>query len=787
MRLISRTIFREIISSSLLGAVLFTFILFLHSSRILFEFLVRNSGTPSSVAYLFALTFPQALPFAIPLGVLVGTLITLSRMSTDGEITAMRAAGVPGRRVAPAIFVFGFLSMLIAAASSLWLTPWSIREQFRVMNVMLAKQLTADIQPRVFEEQFPNTILYVSDITSGQTSRLRRIFMADITPIGERKPGTAERGDTPRVTLATDAMALPDVAHNRIQLQLHNGTSYETDKDNYYHISGSPIGDQVLEAQKRDEQKNSHPATEFDTVPLFREAYRKPEIEPDQRLEDRIEFQRRLVMPIACVLLALSGVPLGITRRRAGKSTAVVLTVVLAFIYYMGLVSCVSMARQGTLRPEIGMWIPNIVFAVFAIVMIARLEKPGDRDITGLIAGFFSGIFSSVTRAPQRGARALERLQPRGFALLPQVIDTYVLTSFLFYFVLLVTSFVLIFHVFEFFSLLSDILKNHPAMQRVLSYHLFLTPRLIYEFTPIGVLAAVLVAFGVLSKHNEITAFKACGVSVYRLAVPILIAGFFLSGSLFAFDHYWVPEADRRQDALRAEIKGKHPQTYLRPDRQWIYGKNDDRVFYYKYFDPAEHVMVDVNVYEIDSAHFRLKRHIAASRARWDPSLGAWVFQNGRSWDMDPACPGCPPTHYESFAGGIHMFPELEETPDYFLHEVKQSHQMNFQELQDYITDLQRSGFDTIPLQVQLNKKFSVPLFALIMAMVSLPFAFVAGNRGAMAGVGISLAIAISYWSIGQLFEQIGNLNQLPPGLAAWSPDVIFSLAGLYFLARMRT
>jgi lipopolysaccharide export LptBFGC system permease protein LptF len=80
-----------------------------------------------------------------------------------------------------------------------------------------------------------------------------------------------------------------------------------------------------------------------------------------------------------------------------------------------------------------------------------------------------------------------------------------------------------------------------------------------------------------------------------------------------------------------------------------------------------------------------------------------------------------------------------------------------------------------------------VPLFALIMAMVSIPFAFVAGNRGAMAGVGLSLAIAIAYWSVGQLFEQVGNLNQLPPRIAAWSPDVIFSLAGLYFLARMRT
>ena len=81
-----------------------------------------------------------------------------------------------------------------------------------------------------------------------------------------------------------------------------------------------------------------------------------------------------------------------------------------------------------------------------------------------------------------------------------------------------------------------------------------------------------------------------------------------------------------------------------------------------------------------------------------------------------------------------------------------------------------------------------MPLFALIMAMVSIPFAFLAGNRGAMAGVGVEpRASSIAYWSVGQVFEQIGNLSQLPPRVAAWSPDVIFSLAGLYFLARMRT
>jgi LPS export ABC transporter permease LptG len=396
-----------------------------------------------------------------------------------------------------------------------------------------------------------------------------------------------------------------------------------------------------------------------------------------------------------------------------------------------------------------------------------------------------------VRKAPAAPRKKTGRSGPRvwvsRFALLPEVVDTYILSSFLFYFLLLLVSFVLIFHVFTFFQLLSDIIKNHQTVSTVLNYHLFLTARLVYEMTPLAVLAAVLVCFGLLTKHNEVTAFKACGISVYRLSVPVLVAGLSLSIGLFVFDHTLVPEWDRRQDALYNQIKGKAPQTYLRADRKWVYVREYDRVYYYKYFDPITRAMQGVNVYEMDAKSFRLKKQITAERARWEPALNQWVFENGRSWDLAVNCTACGPTGFNNFLGGTATFPELEEAPDYFVHQVKQSWQMNFQELQVYIAELQHSGLDTIPLQVQLQKKFAVPLFALIMAMVSIPFAFLTGNRGAMAGVGLSLGIAITYWSVGQLFEQVGNLNQLPPRLAAWSPDVIFSLAGLYFLARMRT
>jgi LPS export ABC transporter permease LptG len=338
------------------------------------------------------------------------------------------------------------------------------------------------------------------------------------------------------------------------------------------------------------------------------------------------------------------------------------------------------------------------------------------------------------------------------------------------------------FHVFTFFELLSDVIKNHIPMSKVFTYLFFLSPRVIYSSTPVSVLTSVLVVFGVLTKNNEVTAFKACGVSMYRLTVPILAGGLLLSGGLFAFDHYWVPDADRIQDALRSEIKGRPAHTSLDPSRTWFYGL-EDRIYNYKYFDQKAKVMLGVNVFEIDPATFRLKRHIAAERASWVPAVNAWVFQNGWSRDLK----GYEEASVFDFAGGVKVFPELKETPDYFVKEALQSSQMNFLELHSYIGDLQQSGFDTIQLQVQLYKKFSVPLFAFILALVSAPFAFQAGNRGGMAGIGMSFVIFVAYVSIDQFFEQLGNLSELPPQLAAWSPDVVFSLVGLYFLARMRT
>src|SRR5688572_19641802 len=736
MSILSRAIFFEIAGSAVLGTVLFTFVLFLQNlgGGKLFEIMVRGSAPPATAAYLFVLILPAVMIFALPVGTLVGVLIGLGRMAGDGEITAMRAAGVPSRKVIPPVLVFSGIATLLCAASSVWLAPLAIRETYRVLNSIIAQQLTAEIRPRVFEEQFTNsnTILYVGDVpsTANDVVRWRNVFIADLTPPDERPsaPGR-EPSDAPRITVAAEALVVRDLAQNRIQLSMSGGVwSYEVDKDPMHsRITEAPRQDQVLAARPRVEA-TAKAYSEIDTLPLLAEARRSVDAD--------IQFQRRIALPPACLLLAVVGIPLGVSSRKSGKSAAFVLTVFLAFLYYMGLISLIGLAEQGKLAPWIAAWLPNAVFGIAGIVLMAGLERAGDRDALSRIKGVFGAawfwIRSRVSASALRESR-LARV-PR-LPLLPGVIDTYVLSSFLFYFAMLLASFVLLAHVFIFFDLLIDVVARNIPLAEVLNYHLFLTPKLTYDSAPMSVLVAVLVTFGVLTKNNEITAMKACGVSLYRLSVPVIVASLFLSAGLFAFDHYYIPEANRVQDRILNKIKGRPIQTYLRPDRKWMFGQSGSRIYYYKYFDAAQNLMIGVHVYELDPATFRLKRHISAESARWEPSLKSWIFQNGWTREIDQSAS----TRYRTYQATT--FPDLDEAPSYFLQEVREVKQLNFVDLDKYIRDLQQGGFDTVRLQVQFHKKFSVPLFALIMALISVPFAFLTGSRGAMAGVGVSFSI----------------------------------------------
>jgi LPS export ABC transporter permease LptG len=308
---------------------------------------------------------------------------------------------------------------------------------------------------------------------------------------------------------------------------------------------------------------------------------------------------------------------------------------------------------------------------------------------------------------------------------------------------------------------------------------------MIYQITPLAVLIAVLVTFGVLNRNSEIIAMKACGISLYRLVIPIVSIAAILSVSLFLFDQYYLPQANRRQEALRNIIKGKPAQTVLRPEQNWIFGQphpgEPDRIFYYQFFDPHRNEFANLSLFEFNPSTFALSRRIFAARAVWDPDTGTWHFLNG--WQRDIS--GANVEEYRQFQRT--SFPEIHEDPVYFKKENKQAQEMNFSQLDRYIGDLRQSGFDTMRLRVQLWQKLAYPLVTIIMAVLAIPFALSMGRRGSLTGIAVAIGVALAYFVINGLFGALGDVNYLPAALAAWSSDLIFGLVGGYLLLRTPT
>jgi LPS export ABC transporter permease LptG len=308
---------------------------------------------------------------------------------------------------------------------------------------------------------------------------------------------------------------------------------------------------------------------------------------------------------------------------------------------------------------------------------------------------------------------------------------------------------------------------------------------MLYTIAPLAVLIAVLVTFGVLNRNSEIIAMKATGISLYRLVIPIVSIAAILAVSLFLFDEFYLPQANRRQEALRSTIKGRPPQTFLHPEQKWIFGQphpgEPGRIFYYQFFDPDRNEFANLSVFEFDPSTFALSRRIFAARVFWNPDKGCWIFQTGWARDLE----GANTTHYREFLNT--SFVEIHEEPSYFKKESLQSQEMNFGQLDRYIRDLRQSGFDTMRLRVALWHKLAYPLIAVIMAILAIPFALSMGRRGSLTGIAVAIGVALAYWVVDGLFGAMGNVNYLPAGMAAWSSDILFGLAGGYLLLRTPT
>jgi LPS export ABC transporter permease LptG len=482
--------------------------------------------------------------------------------------------------------------------------------------------------------------------------------------------------------------------------------------------------------------------------------------------------------------------PIGARPRRGGRASGFLLTLLLISGYYVIFTVGAGFAREGSIPVWLGIWAPNVLTAALGLFLLPRMERMPGSSRSGAAWEWIAGwpIWTSFSRHSQVAPPVENGMTERRGAFtrkknrvgIPTLVDMYLLRTFFYYFVLLTVGFLVLFEVFTFFELLEDIAQHRTNVVEVALYFVYLACYLFYQLAPLAALVSVLVTLGVMTKNNELVAFKASGLSLYRIAIPLILGGIFLAVGLLALDDTYLPYANQRQDALRNQIKGRPAQTYYQPSRQWIFGEHA-KIYNYELFDPDRELFGGLNVFEVDPTTFEVHRRIYAARARWDAQQGIWILESGWIRDFEHG----QLTHYTPFLATA--LNELSEPPSYFNREIRQSYQMTWWELKRYISDLQKAGFDVARLSVQLQKKISFPLVAPIIILLAVPFSILVGTRGAVGGLALGVGIAIIYWAASALTEAMGAVGQLPPILAAWAPDTVFGFLGMYFFLKMPT
>ena len=361
-----------------------------------------------------------------------------------------------------------------------------------------------------------------------------------------------------------------------------------------------------------------------------------------------------------------------------------------------------------------------------------------------------------------------------------RLLDVYVIKLALKVSVLTFVGLLGIFYISTFVDLSDKLFKGQTTGRMLAEFFYYKTPEFVFFIIPLTVLIGVMVTIGILTKNSELVVMQACGISLYRVAVPLVVLATAASWSMFLLQDRILPYSNRRAQALRHVIRGGTPRTFDVLNRKWLVAR-DGSIYNYTYYDPRRHELNGLSIYEFDQARGDLVRRVYVGSAGFVPaSAQTWRSANGWVREFTKG------TDLKAFV----TFPSRDlklEAPDYFATEAEEPDRMTYGQLKKYIADLASSGVNVVPQTVALYRKISFPFVTLIMTLIAVPFAVTTGKRGALYGIALGIVLAVVYWIAINAFSAIGSAGMMPAMLAAWAPNLIFGAGAAYLLLTVRT
>jgi LPS export ABC transporter permease LptG/LPS export ABC transporter permease LptF len=791
LRTIDRYVIRETIPPFLLSLLIFTFILEIPPIMRDLEQLVAKGVTWSAAGQILLTLIPQALGLTIPMALLTGLLIGLGRLSADREAVALLACGVsPYRLLRPVL-----LMSLVAAGATLYVMLEAIpnaNQRFREITFeLISKKFENDVRPRVFFEDFPGWVLYVRDEpeTGGGW---RDVLVADT-----RRPTATEvyLAHGGRVALNRDART--------VDLVLTDGTRYTVNEG----------GETDIYRFEQQLILSLDPNTVFPRAELPRGLTEKTIAELQKDAADKLAARPqplsphpeihamhvKFSVPVACLVFGVIGLALGLTVAREGKLAGFVVGLVVIFAYYSVMFLAESLSKGHFREIEaagglatadftiahLARWWPNFLLGAFGMAALVWRARYSEARLPIRVPIGLPHLPSSWQRAPARAAP--QAAGPRRNVVLvirvprvrlpgPGILDRYISRMYLRVVGLSFLALLGIFYIATFLDKTDKLFKGEASTAMILKLLVYMTPQFIYYVIPIGALLSVLITFGLLSKSSELTVMKACGISLYRAALPLIALSLVWTTILFGLEQQVMARSNRKAEILDARIRNLQPKTFDPLNRRWVVAR-DGNIYNYRYFDSDQRVMHGLSIYTPAEDAWRLTRQTFAIRA--DFRNGEWRGLNGWIQEFTPNSAG----RWQPFTE--RMLPL--EAPEYFETEQPLAELMTVAELRRYIEELRDSGFNVVPSMVELQRKIAFPFVTLVMTLVALPFGVTMGRRGALYGIGLAIVLALAYWLLFSVFLAIGRTGLLSPILAAWTPNIIVVGCAVYLLLTART
>ncbi len=328
----------------------------------------------------------------------------------------------------------------------------------------------------------------------------------------------------------------------------------------------------------------------------------------------------------------------------------------------------------------------------------------------------------------------------------------------------------------EFLQKADRMIEHHATFGQALRYFLDSIPGMISFCLPMSALIGSLLALGGLQRHSELIAMRASGMGLRYLATPLLAAGALLSLIGFLNSEFVMPAYNARAHYIQSvEIEKKQQRIIFSQHQLWLRGP-DNSIANIDLVSPNRREMLGLNIFKLNP-DFTIRERITARALVWDH--GAWRLQGSRTFTTRGDAVVSHPSDGEVF--------NIVESPADLGAIVKDSAEMNFTELWDYVRRLRNSGYPATPYEVDLYGKLAFPLSSLLMVMISLPFS-IHGVRsgGAAKGFAIALLIAFVYWMLMSVGSSLGDSGVLPPFIAAWLANVCFGIASVAALVRLQ-